>query len=144
MGKARMFRALTAGLVLALAAIPALRAEPVTVSTILKTQQTASGQPIELPQHDAQLVVTRFLIQPGATLPVHEHPYQRYAYVLSGHLDVTLSDTGKVLHYGPGDFIVEVRGQWHFGTAVGTEPVTLLVIDQVEAGHGNTVLRKAQ
>ena len=132
------------GFALALLATPALAADPVVVTPLLSTQTTASGQPIVLPQHNAQLIVMRFVIQPGATLPVHEHPYQRYAYVLSGHLTVTLSDTGQVLHYGPGDFIVEVRDEWHFGAALGNEPVVLLVIDQVEAGHTNTVLRTAQ
>ena len=116
-------------------------ADPVTVTSILTTQQTAAGQPIRLPQHDVQLIVTRLVIPPGATLPVHEHPSQRYAYVLSGHLTVTLTDTGQVLDYKTGDFIVEVQNMWHYGTAVGPEPVVLLVIDQVEAGHTNTVLK---
>lgn len=136
-----MPRRLVFGLTLILVAVPALAAEPVVVTPLLSTQKTASGQPIVLPQHNVQLIVSRFVIQPGATLPVHEHPYQRYAYVLSGHLTVTLADTKQVLQYGPGDFIVEVRDEWHSGTAVGSEPVVLVVIDQVEAGHNNTVLQ---
>ena len=31
---------------------------------------------------------------PGATLPVHNHPYPRYGYVLAGILRMTNIDTG--------------------------------------------------
>jgi quercetin dioxygenase-like cupin family protein len=134
---------IAAGFALALLAAPVFAAQPVEVTPILSTQTTASGQPIRLPQHDVQLVVSRYVIPPGATLAVHKHPSQRYAYVLSGHLTVTLSDTGQVFDYKPGDFVVEVRDEWHYGTATGTEPVVLLVIDQVEPGQTNTVLRDA-
>jgi quercetin dioxygenase-like cupin family protein len=136
-----MRRLLIACLLSPLLAAPSAAAEPVTVTQVLATRSTASGQPIVLPQRDVQLVVSRFVIPPGATLPVHAHPAQRYGYVLSGQLTVTLSDTGQASTYKPGEFIVEARGQWHFGTALGLEPVVLLVIDQVEAGHPNTVLK---
>jgi quercetin dioxygenase-like cupin family protein len=33
-------------------------------------------------------------------------------------------------------------GQWHQATNVGADPVKLLVIDQVEEGTKNTVLRQ--
>ena len=123
---------------------PVFAAEPVVVTQLLATRMTASGQPIVLPQGDVQLVVSRFAIPPGATLPIHKHPSQRYAYVLSGRLIVTLTDAGQASEYKAGDFIVEVRDQWHFGTAIGDEPVVLLVIDQTEAGRANTVLQDAQ
>ncbi len=125
------------------AAVSAAAGEPVEVTPLLTTRQTASGQPILLPQRDVQVVVSRFVIQPGARLPVHLHPWQRYGYLLSGELRVTLSDDGRVIRYRPGDFIVEAREQWHSGVAVGTKPAVLIVIDQVEAGHSNTVLKQA-
>jgi quercetin dioxygenase-like cupin family protein len=65
------------------------------------------------PQRDVQLIVMRPTIEPGARLPEHEHPYQRYGYVLSGHLKVTMTATGQNFTYGPGAFIVEMRNQWH-------------------------------
>ena len=139
----RRWFTLSFALSFALGTVPALAAPPVAVTQLLATQTTVSGQPIVLPQHDVELIVTRLVIQPGATLPVHEHPYQRYGYVLSGHLTVTMSDTKREFHYRPGEFIVEARDQWHFGKAVGNEPLVLLVIDQVEAGHDNTIRRPA-
>jgi len=35
---------------------------------------------------------------------------------------------------------VEAVNAWHFGENTGKDTVRLLVIDQVEAGHSNTVL----
>ena len=42
---------------------------------------------------DAQVVVSSYEIAPGAVLPVHKHPFPRYAYVQAGHLRVTNNDT---------------------------------------------------
>lgn len=113
----------------------------VVVRPVLSATHTATGQPIVLPQKDAQLLVSTYEIAPGAVLPVHKHPFPRYAYVQAGSLRVTNSETGKAEDYKPGDFILEAVGQWHFGTNTGTDPVKLLVIDMVEKGQNNTVLK---
>lgn len=115
---------------------------PVTVRPVLSTTTTASGQPIVLPQKDAQVVVSTYEIAPGAVLPVHKHPFPRYALVQAGSLRVTNADTGKSDDYKPGDFIVEVVDQWHYGTNTGADAVKLLVIDMVEKGQPNTILKK--
>jgi quercetin dioxygenase-like cupin family protein len=107
-------------------------AKPVVVRPVMSATTTSSGQPIVLPQKDAQVVVSAYEIAPGAVLPVHKHPFPRYAYVQAGNLRVTNNDTGKSEDFKPGDFIVEAVGQWHFGT-----------IDMVEKGKPNTVLRHA-
>ncbi len=130
-------------LAVSLPLMAASASEPVTVTQLLSTLTTASGQPIVLPHRNVRLVVSRFVIPPGATLPVHKHPSQRYAYVLSGRLSVTEDATRQVSSYQQGDFIVEMRDQWHFGAAVGDQPVILLVIDQMEDGQSNTVRREA-
>jgi quercetin dioxygenase-like cupin family protein len=114
----------------------------VTITQLLSTTATSSGQPIVLPQKDAQIVVSTYDVMPGATLPVHKHPYPRYAYVLSGNLRVTNRETGHSDTYKPGDFILEAVGQWHTGANIGDEPLKLLVIDMVEKGQTNTVLRQ--
>ena len=114
----------------------------VAVTLLLSTTVTSSGQPIVLPRKNAQIIVSIYNVMPGATLPVHKHPYPRYAYVLSGNLRVTNSETGRSDTYKTGDFIVESVGQWHTGANIGNEPVKLLVIDRVEKGQSNTVLRQ--
>lgn len=115
---------------------------PVVVTPLMSTTETASGEPIVLPQKDAQVVVSMFEIAAGASLPAHKHPFPRYAYVLAGTLQVTNLETGKVDTYKTGDFIVEMVGRWHQGANVGSDPVRLLVIDQVEKGQQNTILRQ--
>jgi quercetin dioxygenase-like cupin family protein len=90
----------------------------VTVTQLLSATTTSSGQPIVLPQKDAQVVVSIFDVAPGPTLPVHKHPYRRYAYVLSGTLQAANLDTGRSDTYDPGDFILESIGQLCDGVGV--------------------------
>ncbi|CCV14411.1 cupin domain-containing protein [Mesorhizobium sp. STM 4661] len=115
---------------------------PVVVTPLASRTETASGQPIVLPQKNVEVLVSTYDIAAGATLPVHKHPFPRYAYVQAGTLQVTNVETGKSNTYKTGDFIVEMIGQWHQATNVGADPVKLLVIDQVEQGTKNTVLRQ--
>ncbi|RUW30320.1 cupin domain-containing protein, partial [Mesorhizobium sp. M1E.F.Ca.ET.041.01.1.1] len=88
-----------------------------------------------------EVQVSAYQIAPGATLPVHKHPFPRYAYVEAGTLKVTNVETGASNTYKTGDFIVEMIGQWHQATNIGADPVKLLVIDQVEQGAKNTILQ---
>ncbi|TGT42373.1 cupin domain-containing protein [Mesorhizobium sp. M8A.F.Ca.ET.165.01.1.1] len=115
---------------------------PVVVTPLASRTTTASGQPITLPQKNVQVLVSTYDIAPGATLPVHRHPFPRYAYVQAGKLKVTNVETGNSNTYKTGDFIVEMIGQWHQATNIGDGPVKLLVIDQVEEGAKNTELRQ--
>jgi quercetin dioxygenase-like cupin family protein len=111
----------------------------VIITRLSSTRTTASGQPIEVPVHP-EVVVSRYEIAPNAALPIHEHPYPRYAYVLSGTIEITVLG-GKTYRYRTGDFIAEVIGQWHSARNSGDSPVRLLVIDQVAPGHSNTLFR---
>ena len=130
--------------VIVLLAAPAQAAEDkaVVATPILTTTVTATGQPIVLPRENPQVRVVTLDIAPGAVLPEHKHPYPRYGYVLAGTLRVTNTDTGTSMVYGVGDFIIEAVDQWHRGASVGSGPVRLLVIDQVEGGQGNVVTRE--
>ncbi|HEX6866980.1 MAG TPA: cupin domain-containing protein [Caulobacteraceae bacterium] len=127
---------------LALAAAPALaQDEGVTATPVTSETATNSGQPITLPQGPVEVTVTRVVIPAGTTLPVHKHPYPRYAEVETGRILVMNLQTGTDREYGPGDFIVEAVGQWHTGAVISTTDVRLLVIDQHPPGEGNTVQR---
>nr|WP_292773880.1 cupin domain-containing protein [Mesorhizobium sp.] len=116
--------------------------QPVVVTPIRSTSVTSTGQPIALPQGDVEVAASTFEIAPGATLPVHKHPFPRYAYVVAGTLKVTNVDTGQSDTFKAGDFIVEMVDQWHQGSNIGTDPVKLVVIDQVEKGAQATVLKQ--
>jgi quercetin dioxygenase-like cupin family protein len=132
---------IASGLMLLTAPLHA-ESQQVVVKPVLSTTVTSSGQPIVLPQKDAQVVVSTYEIPPGATLPEHKHPFPRYGYVLSGSLRVINDDTGKSEDYKTGDFILEAVGQWHRGMNPGSDPLKLLVIDIAEKGQPTTVLKK--
>jgi len=117
-------------------------AAPVVVTPVKTSDVTSTGQPIILPQKNVEVSASIFDIAPGATLPVHKHPFPRYGYVLAGTLKVTNVDTGKSDIFKTGDFIIEMIDQWHQGSNIGADPVKLLVIDQIEAGAQATVLKQ--
>ena len=117
-------------------------AAPVVVTPVKTTAVTSTGQPLILPQKNVEVSASIYDIAPGATLPVHKHPFARYAYVLAGTLQVTNVDTGKSDVFKTGDFIVEMIDQWHRGSNIGADPVKLVVIDQIEAGAEATVLKQ--
>jgi quercetin dioxygenase-like cupin family protein len=130
-----------AALLVASSSITASALEGVTVTPLQEKSETASGKLIVLPQHNVRVIVSTFDIAPGATLPVHKHPYARYGLVQSGSLKVTNDDTNESNIYQAGDLIVEMIDQWHRAENVGGDPVKLLVIDQVEGDANNTVLK---
>jgi quercetin dioxygenase-like cupin family protein len=122
-------------------ALPAVAQAP--EAQVLGTYTTTNtGQPILVAQSPLTLTVSRVTIAAGASLPVHKHPFQRYAYVESGSIQVRNLDTGTAVEFKPGATIVEARDQWHTGTALGTQPVVLLVIDQTPPGQANTVRKE--
>ena len=112
-----------------------------TATRLFSATMTAAGQPIVLPKGNVEVIAWLYEIPAGAKLPVHKHPSARYAYVLAGTLRVATPDESRSWEYRAGDFIVEMIDAWHYGTNIGSDPVRLLVIDQVEAGQGNTILR---
>lgn len=116
--------------------------QQVVVTPLASASQTAIGQPITLPQKNVQVAISTYDIPAGATLPIHQHPFARYALVQGGVLEVTNVETGKATIYKQGDFIVEMIATWHRAANKGTEPVKLLVIDQIEAGGMATLLQK--
>ncbi len=87
----------------------------VVVKPVMSSSVTATGQPVVLPRGHVQVIASTYDIAPGAVLPVHKHPYPRYAYVLAGTLQVIYDDDGKTETYKQGDFILEAVGQWHHG-----------------------------
>lgn len=130
-------------LALALAAIAvpasAIAAPQMTARTILDTTTTSTGQPLVLPGGTARAVGSIIVIPVGYTSGYHKHLYPRYAYVLSGHLDVQ-DEGGKTRHYAPGDLFIETVNSWHRPHVVGNAPVRLLVIDQMPQGvTSNTI-----
>ena len=132
--------AFVAGIVAAGSAFAGDEPKAVIVRELVKTVRNDAGQAIRLPPGPLQFIASTYDIAPGAKLPQHKHPYQRYAYVLQG--DLMVAQVGRSSRtYHAGDMVVESVGRWHYGENVGTVPVRLLVIDQVPRGRATTVLR---
>ena len=117
-------------------------AQPPAASTnvVVRTSTTVTGQPLVLPQ-PAEVVVSVTELPAGGVLPMHKHPWPRYAYVERGRLSVRYEAAGLVREFGPGEAIVEAIDQWHEGRVVGAEPVRIVVIDHVPPGQTNLVRR---
>jgi quercetin dioxygenase-like cupin family protein len=118
-------------------------ASAATVTPILRTGRTMSGQPLKLPQGGAEMAAVTVDIPAGQALPVHKHPWSRLFYVERGTLRVTNHDTGMSMDFKAGQAGAEAVGQWHSGSAVGDGPVRLIVIDLVPPGVNNTIMRPA-
>jgi len=116
-------------------------APQVVIEPIDSADVNSAGQPIVFPQKNGHVTAAVFDIPPGAVLPVHEHPFPRMGYVLSGTLRVTNAETGQSQDYKPGAFILESVGIWHKGENPAQEPLKLLVIDLLEKGAVSTVLK---
>src|SRR5262249_19371144 len=102
-----------------IAAVSAQEAARVTVAPVTSAQTTVIGQPIPLPKEHPEVRVSIFEIPVGATLPVHKHPFPRYAYVLAGKLRVSDKDNVRTFNYAAGDFLIEMVDTWHYGTNTG-------------------------
>lgn len=77
-----------------------------------------SGQP--------EITVLRYRIEPGARLPLHQHPVINAAVMLRGELLVTAA-TGETHRLVAGDAILELVETAHWGENIGAEPVELIV-----------------
>jgi quercetin dioxygenase-like cupin family protein len=111
------------------------------VKVAMRASATITGQPLALPPSPWEAVISTSVLPAGGGLPMHKHPWPRYAFVESGRLEVRYEATGLVRTFGPGDAVVEAVDQWHEGRVVGDEPVRLVVFDQLPPGQTNVVRR---
>ena len=115
---------------------------PAPQTTILnRSSSTITGQPLALPGPAVEVVISRTEIPAGGALPMHKHPWPRYAIVESGRLRVRYEEAGLVREFGPGEAVIEAIDQWHEAGVVGPEPVRIIVIDHVPPGQTNLVRR---
>lgn len=111
-------------------------------STLLtRASTTITGQPLAMPGPGFEVVISRTEIPAGGVLPMHRHPWPRYAIVEQGRLRVRYEEAGLERVFGPNEAVIEAIGQWHEGAVVGPEPVRLIVIDHVPPGETNMVRR---
>ncbi len=112
------------GMLLPVQAIEQTKA--VKVSTVLKTQTSWDGQPLQYPAGQAEVTGMLIEIVPGGETGWHLHPVPSFGMVLEGELEVTLKD-GRKNRLKTGDALAEVVNTAHNGRNVGTVPVKLVV-----------------
>ena len=100
-----------------------------------------TGQPLRSPEAPFEAVISRSELPAGGALPMHRHPWPRYAFIERGRLRVSYEASGLVREFGAGEAIIEALDEWHEAVVIGGEPVTLVVFDQVPPGQTNVVRR---
>jgi quercetin dioxygenase-like cupin family protein len=98
----------------------------IKASTILKTQTSWDGKPIEYPSGKAEITGMMVEIAPGGETGWHLHEVPSFGLVLEGELEVQLK-SGEIKHLKSGEALAEVVNTLHNGRNVGSLPVKLVV-----------------
>jgi quercetin dioxygenase-like cupin family protein len=120
---------------------PTAPPSPAAIIPLLRASTTITGQPLAVPDRPWEIAISASELPAGGVLPMHKHPWPRYAYVERGRLRVRYEAAGLVREFGPGEAVIEAVDQWHEGEAIGPEPVRLIVLDQLPPGATNVVRR---
>ena len=94
---------------------------------VIQTTVHWNQQPIK-PIHidHPQVTILRITIPAGEKLAMHKHPILNVGYLTKGELTVR-SEKGGVLVLKPGDPIVELVNEWHYGESTGSEDAEIVV-----------------
>jgi quercetin dioxygenase-like cupin family protein len=116
-------------------------AEPqdVTVTAVMKSSTTISGQKIEYPKTDkAEMSSVLVEIQPGKENGRHMHSVPTYVHVLEGTMTVEFED-GSRQSFQAGTGFLEVVNTLHSAKNLGEVPLRLLVVFAGEEGRPNLI-----
>ena len=94
---------------------------------VIQTTTHWNGQSIK-PIHidHPQVTILRITIPAGEKLQMHKHPVLNIGYLTKGELTVR-SEKGDELVLKPGDPIVELVNEWHYGESTGSEDAEIVV-----------------
>jgi quercetin dioxygenase-like cupin family protein len=112
--------------------------DAVTVTPLLKTQETWDGTPIVYPTGKAEVTGMLVEIAPGGETGWHLHPVPSFGMVLQGELEVELK-SGATMLLKAGESAAETVNVLHNGRNKGTVPVKLLVFYAGDTEHPLTI-----
>ncbi len=119
---------LVAGAATFVGAIKALAADQPVIETLLETQTTNLGQPIEYPAGNAaKITAVVVTLAPGENTGRHRHAVPLYGQVLSGQVTIEYGEHGSKT-YQAGEAFMEAVGTWHNGHNSGDETLRILAI----------------
>lgn len=104
-----------------------------TLTPILQTSKTVSGQPIRFPQADNQLVAVLAEVAVGGQVGRHLHPNPLFVYILEGALTIEMEGHGTHT-FSAGEGLAEVVNTWHNGRNLGDTPVKFLIVFAAQEG----------
>ena len=109
---------------------------------VIETTTHWNGQPVK-PIHieHPQVTILRITIPVGEKLPMHKHPILNVGYLTKGELTVR-SEKGDELVLKPGDPIVELVNEWHYGESTGSEDAEIVVTYVGDKNDGLSVTKK--
>ena len=109
---------------------------------VIQTTAHWNGQAIK-PIHidHPQVTILRITIPAGEKLSMHKHPILNVGYLTKGELTVR-SEKGDVLVLHPGDPIVELVDEWHYGESTGNEDAEIVVTYVGDTKDGLSVTKK--
>jgi len=118
---------------------PVLADQDLTVTSVMKSSTTISGQTIEYPKTEkAEITALMIVLQPGKESGPHLHPMPTYVHVLEGTLTVEAED-GSRQTFEAGKGFLESVNVSHNGKNLGDMPVKFLVVFVGERGQPNVV-----
>lgn len=97
----------------------------------IEDQSLSSHPTLTAPQSTSHIVFNQLPV--GTFIDWHPAPRRQYVIILSGQLEIGLSD-GAVRRFGPGDarLVEDITGKGHTTRVVGAEPVLTAVVPLVE------------
>ncbi len=98
----------------------------ISVTNILKTQNSWDGKPIVYPLGSAEVSSFMVVIAPGAETGWHSHPVNSFGVLIEGDLEIQLKN-GETKRLKAGEALAEVVNTLHNGRNVGLVPVKLVV-----------------
>ena len=104
-----------------------------TLTPILQTSTTFTGQPIRFPQSDNQIVAVLAEVAPGGQVGRHLHPNPLFVYILEGALTIEMEGHGTHT-FSAGEGLAEVVNIWHNGRNLGDTPVKFLIVFAAQEG----------
>lgn len=99
----------------------------VSSQTILDTNKTVIGQPIQYPSGSPQITSKIVTIPAGSETGQHIHEVPMYAYILKGEVTVDYGEKGTKT-FLEGESIVEAINYTHNGKNNGKEPTEILIV----------------
>jgi len=119
---------LVAGVAIFVWPIRVLAEDQPVIETLLETQTTNLGQPIEYPTGNAAKITAVIVtLAPGEETGRHRHAVPLYGQVLSGQVTIDYGDYGSKT-YKAGEAFMEAVGTWHNGHNSGDETLRILAI----------------